>query len=120
MTEERDKPDRNDLAEDRTVLANERTFAGWMRTAIAAVGMGVAFHALFDQMEPRWAPRAIASAFVISGLIIIFLAERKSRRVLNRLNAHSVEPVGGLNLALVGGMIAAGSVTLLAGIWLLV
>ncbi len=43
---------RTDLAEDRTILANERTFAGWMRTALACVAIGVGFHALFPKLEP--------------------------------------------------------------------
>src|SRR5687767_1548938 len=34
------EPSRTDLAEDRTILANERTFAGWMRTALACVAIG--------------------------------------------------------------------------------
>ena len=44
-----DKPDkstqwaefRTDLAEDRNIMAMERTFAGWMRTAFAAIGIGL-------------------------------------------------------------------------------
>ena len=49
--------DRTDLAEDRTALANERTFAGWARTAMAAIGIGLAFNALFKAME-HGSPRA--------------------------------------------------------------
>lgn len=111
---------RTDLAEDRTVLANERTFAGWLRTALAAVGLGVAFHALFDDMQPAWAPRAIASTFIATALVIIFLAEKNARRVLTRLNSHAVKPVKGVNLVIVAILVAAGSLTLLAGIWWLV
>ena len=47
---------RTDLAEDRTAMANERTFAGWARTAMAAIGIGLAFNALFNAMEPAWTP----------------------------------------------------------------
>ena len=118
------KPDlageRTDFAEDRTVLANERTFAGWMRTGLASVGLGLGFNALFGEMEPSWVPRAIASCFVIAGLIIFYLAERNSCAVLERLDAHSVEPIKRMNLRLVAGLMAAGSVVLLAGLWLLV
>lgn len=121
MTQEDEQTrDRTDLAEDRTVLANERTFAGWVRTALACVGLGVAFHALFEQMEPAWAPRAIASVFIATGMMIIVLGERNARKILQRLSAHSVKPVRGVNLVLVTAMVVAGSLTLLAGIWLLV
>ncbi|HEY9553776.1 DUF202 domain-containing protein [Allosphingosinicella sp.] len=40
------------MAEDRTVLANERTFAGWVRTGLATIAIGLGFSALFRQMEP--------------------------------------------------------------------
>ncbi len=35
--------ERTDLAEDRNIMAMERTFAGWIRTAFAAncIGFGV-------------------------------------------------------------------------------
>ena len=56
--------DRTDLAEDRTALANERTFAGWARTAMAAIGIGLAFNALFKAMEPAWVAKAIATVRV--------------------------------------------------------
>lgn len=76
---------RTDLAEDRTVLANERTFAGWLRTGLGAVAVGLAFQALFETMHPKWAPKAIATAFIAIGILVFVLAERNARLVLNRL-----------------------------------
>lgn len=111
---------RTDLAEDRTVLANERTFAGWMRTGLAAVGIGVGFNALFDEMEPSWLPRAIASCFILAGLTIFYLADRSSCAVLERLDAHAVKPLKRMNLRLVSAIVSAGAVVLLLGIWFLV
>lgn len=35
--------DRTDWAEDRTIRAAERTYAGWLRTAFAAIGIGLGF-----------------------------------------------------------------------------
>ncbi|WP_374406287.1 YidH family protein [Pelagerythrobacter sp.] len=111
---------RTDLAEDRTMLANERTFAGWMRTGLAAVGIGVGFNALFEEMQPSWLPRAIASCFVLAGMVVFFLAERHSCIVLERLDAHSVRPVRRMNLRLVVGMMSLGSFVLLVSLWFLV
>ena len=111
---------RTDLAEDRTVLANERTFAGWMRTGLASIGLGVGFNALFDEMQPTWLPRAIASCFILSGLIIFCLAERNACAVLKRLDAHAVRPVKRMNLRLVASLMGLAGVVLIAGIWFLV
>ena len=46
---------RTDLAEDRNIMALERTFAGWMRTAFAAIGIGLGFKAclLYTSPSPR-------------------------------------------------------------------
>ena len=67
---------RTDLAEDRTVQATERTFAGWMRTAFAALGVGIAFHVVFSDFDPPWLARAIATLFILVGITIAFTAER--------------------------------------------
>ena len=111
--------ERTDLAEDRTVLANERTFAGWMRTGLAAVGIGLGFNALFGKMDPRWLPKAIVTCFIISGIVIFYLAERNSCSVLERLDAHSVQPLRRMNLRLVASLMGIGSTVLLGGMWFL-
>ena len=111
---------RTDLAEDRTVLANERTFAGWMRTGLAAVGIGLGFNALFGKMEPEWLPKLIATGFIVSGVIIFYLAERSACKVLHRLDPHSIEPLRRVNLRFVAILMGIASLTLLGGMWLLI
>ena len=61
---------RTDLAEDRTILASERTFASWLRTGLASIGIALGFHALFGRMQPIWLPRAIATAFLAIAIMI--------------------------------------------------
>lgn len=109
---------RTDLAEDRTVLANERTFAGWMRTSLASVAIGVGFHALFPAMSPSWVPRAIATAFLLLAVAIIVMAERRAAAVMDRLSAHVVVTVRPMNLRTLAGAIAVGALTLICAIWL--
>ena len=111
--------ERTDLAEDRTVLANERTFASWLRTGFAAVAIGLAFQALFVQMEPSWVPRAIATLFIALGMFLFVAAERRACQVLSRLSPHQVKAFkhGRLRLMMIVGNIGAGS--LIAAMWLL-
>lgn len=106
------------LAEDRTLLANERTFAGWLRTGLAAVGIGVGFHALFQQMEPAWVPRAIATLFLLVGIVVVVAAERRAAAVTRRLSAHVVVSARPMNLRLIVFAMAAGTLALIAAIWL--
>ena len=66
--------ERTSFAEDRTLLANERTFAGWARTSFAAIGLGLGFQALFKNAEPVWAPKCVATLFILLGILVIWLA----------------------------------------------
>ena len=110
---------RTDLAEDRTILANERTFAGWMRTSLACVAIGVGFHALFRSMQPEWVPRAIATAFLILAILVILLAQRRAAAVTRRLSAHRVESARIINLGLFAAVISVGAGALIGAIWFL-
>lgn len=112
--------DRTDLAEDRTVMANERTFAGWARTAMAAIGIGLAFNALFNAMEPAWAPRAIATVFILLAIFLVVMAERRACAVSARLNAHAGKDLSTMNVRVIALGIGFGAACLIAGIWLLV
>jgi putative membrane protein len=109
---------RVELAEDRTLLANERTFAGWMRTGLATVGIGVGFHALFLHMQPPWVPKAIATLFLLVGVGVVVAAERRACTVRERLSTHVVESARPMNLKVITAAMAAGTVALIAAIWL--
>jgi putative membrane protein len=110
---------RTDFAEDRTVMANERTFAGWMRTGLAAVGIGLGFNALFGKMEPSWAPRSIATLFILIGVFVFWAAQHNGYAVHQRLKAHQAEPLRGMSMRLIAGAMSLGSLALVAAIWLL-
>jgi putative membrane protein len=112
--------DRTDLAEDRTALANERTFAGWARTAMAAIGIGLAFNALFKTMEPAWAAKVIATVFIGLGVFLVIMAERRARALTERLSTHSVKALPQMNLRVITIAIGLSGLALIAGLWLLV
>ena len=106
------------LAEDRTLLANERTFAGWLRTGLAAIGVGVGFSALFQTLEPAWLPRAIASLFLLVGAGVTFSAQRRACTVVARMDAHYVRATRPVNFRLIGWTTLIATAALLAAIWL--
>lgn len=108
---------RTDWAEDRTIMANERTFAGWMRTGLAAVGIGLGFNALFGKLEPLWLPKAIATLFMIIGIIIFWVAQRNGCAVQDRLNSHHATPVKPNNLRIISGLMGTGAIALIVAIW---
>ena len=110
---------RTDFAEDRTVLANERTFASWVRTGFAGIGIGLAFHALFGRIEPLWVPRAVATAFLVIAIIIFLAAERRACHVIRRLHTHQVETVKVGVVRLITVVTVAATLALIAALWLL-
>ena len=116
---DKDDPSRTDLAEDRTILANERTFAGWLRTSLAAVGIGIGFHVLFGEIEPPWIPRAIATVFLSIAILVVWLAEQRAAAVTRRLEAHVIATAGLINLRLMAWAVIVATAALIAAIWLL-
>lgn len=110
---------RTDFAEDRTILANERTFASWYRTGFAAIGIGLGFNALFNRLQPEWVPKAIATAFVLIGICVFVAAERRACAVLARLHTHQVKTVGTGNLRFFTIAATAAALALIAAMWLL-
>jgi putative membrane protein len=111
--------ERTDLAQDRTVLANEPTFAGWMRTGFAAVGIGLGFQILFEAMQPSWVPKAIATAFLLTGAYVIVVAERRACAVMSRFDKHEAAELRPINLKVVTWTAVAATLALIAAIWLL-
>ena len=109
---------KTELAEDRTVLANERTFAGWMRTGLAAIAVGVGFGALFRSMEPTWVPRLIATAFLLLGAFIVLTAERRASSVTARISPHYVSIARPMNLRAIAYVTQFATAGLIAAIWL--
>lgn len=111
--------ERTDFAEDRTVLANERTFAGWLRTGYAAIGIGLAFNALFGRVEPGWIAKLIATGFLLIAVMIFIGAERRASAVMARLHTHKVPSVKLNNVRMLAYASTAATVALIAAIWLL-
>lgn len=121
-----DKPSSNDLAvertelaEDRNIMAMERTFAGWMRTAFAAIGIGLAFRAVFGEFDPPWLARAIATLFIAAGALLAWSAQRRTCATMARLHSHSLEAASAPNFRLLAYAVILGAVVLIAGLWIL-
>lgn len=84
--------DRTRWAEDRTLFASERTFAGWTRTGLTAVAVALGLHAVFGVSEPPWAPKAVATLFLVAALVVFVAAWREARASRSRLSSHDVQP----------------------------
>lgn len=110
---------RTDFAEDRTVLANERTFAGWFRTGFASVAIGLGFQALFLKMDPPWVPKAISTLFLLLGIFLFVAAERRACQVLKELSTHTVKEFTNRRLRVMTIAASAGVLALIVAMWTL-
>ncbi len=79
---------RDPLAEERTILANERTYSGWVRTALACEGVGLGFHAVMRNSQPAWLPEVAAGLFILTGILLILFAHRRAQHILARLENY--------------------------------
>ncbi len=85
--EENILPLRDQLALDRTVLANERTLLAYLRTFIGLVASGAALWKLF---EVGWAQGVAAVFFVCApiALAVGFARYNKMNKRMNRIMEH--------------------------------
>ena len=57
-----------------------------MRTAFAAIGIGIGFSALFEKLEPAWVPKAIATSLILIGIVVL----KEPMRVLHVRHFHYI------------------------------
>lgn len=110
---------RTEWAEDRTLLANERTYGGWARTALAALGIALGFHAIFNLAERAWIAKIGATLFILIAIGIIVLAHRNAFEVIGRMERHQVAALRSTNLWIITTMLVAGSVLLGVLLWMI-
>jgi putative membrane protein len=91
-----------------------------MRTGMAAVGIGLGFNALFRSLEPDWVAKAIATAFLLVAIYIFLSADRRARRILDNLDAHSVSALKPMRIRLLSWLLSLATLALTGAIWLLV
>lgn len=112
--------DRTQLAEDRTVLAHERSFASWIRTGMAAVGIGLGFHAIFKPAEPTWVVKIIACAFLLIAIFIFYSAQRRACGVLEELEPHKVVALKPVRIRLLAWTLICATAGLAFAVWFLI
>ncbi len=117
-SEEHSSEEHPDYAEQRTLLANERTYAAWLRTGLTALAAGLAFERFIPGTIPGWSVRLIAVILIVVSAACFGLALWRYRhlgRRFPRLDAVTIAPrlIAALTLLLI-----VASVLALAGLWL--
>lgn len=100
---------RTNWAEDRTLLANERTFAGWMRTGMACVALALGLRAVFKPFEPTWVPKLAASLLILAAILIFWTAWRSAHATIKRLDDHVANGQSTRRIGTIAGIMAIAS-----------
>lgn len=101
-----------DEPDPRFSLANERTALAWMRTALALVGGGVAIVSLASLSTlPAWAA-LVGAAACIGGAALAVRAVRAWAKIERALRLRQPLPAPGALVALAGGVVVLGLLTL--------
>ncbi|PRY22157.1 putative membrane protein [Aliiruegeria haliotis] len=106
-------------AEDRTILANERTFASWMRTGMACIAVALGLKAVFQDTDYPLLAKAVAEIFVLSALLIFWASVRKSRKAHKRMSEHDAEAQSARRMALLAAILSIGAVATGIILWTL-
>lgn len=109
---------RTDWAEDRTILANERTFSSWTGTGLGSLGMAVALQAVFGAVEPTWVAKTVASVFVLASIYIFLSALRNTKQARERMHASDVEPKSQKSLMVIAYSMCVGAIAVGIILWL--
>ncbi|MEY1556359.1 YidH family protein [Yoonia sp. R2331] len=70
------------------MLANERTFAAWMRTGMACVAIAIGLKAIFGATEPTWMAKLVAEFFIVIAIVIFCTAAARSQKAQRRIEEH--------------------------------
>lgn len=120
MTDSEDlAQERTKWAEDRTIMANERTFSSWMGTGLGAVGVAIGMKAVFGDFEPTWAAKLVATLFIVTAIIIFWAARRQAIKTFQRLNENDAEAQPSRSYTLLSCVMTVASVATGAILWLL-
>lgn len=91
MSTEEKAEQRTKWAEDRTIMANERTFSSWMGTGLGAIGVAIGMKAVFGAFDPTWAAKAVASIFLAVAIYIFWAARQNACKTFERLHEREIE-----------------------------
>lgn len=121
-----DNPDSNDLAdtrtawaEDRTVLANERTFAGWMRPGMASIALALGLKAVFKDTDHLILAKGVAEIFIVVAILIFWASAHKCRQAQNRMKDHDVEAQPHNRITWLAAILTVGAIATGVILWLL-
>jgi putative membrane protein len=110
---------RTDWAEDRTLMASERTFNSALGTGLGCIGVAIGLHAVFGAAEPAWLPKSVATLFLSVSLLLIWTARARAARTRKRLHEHMADSEGSDAMTVIAAMVTLGILAIGTTLWLI-
>ncbi len=104
-------------SEDRTIMANERTFSSWMGGGMGALGVALGLKAVFGAFEPIWVAKAAATVFTLIAVAMFQVARRNACRTLQRLTENDVEASTPQTFSVIAHALTFGALAIAAILW---
>lgn len=111
------KADVNSLALDRTVLANERTYAAWIRTGLAALITGLGIARFMLEAMPLWSVRVISALFILFSAAAFMIAAWRYENLHLGVAHFDVQTIPIVLVKVLSILLAACSCLALIGMW---
>lgn len=106
-------------AEDRTMLANERTFAGWMRTGMACIALALGLKAVFKDTTYPLIAKSVAEVFIVVAILIFWAAVTKCRETHKRMDGHDINAQSHQRMTTLASILTFGALATGLILWLL-
>ena len=101
---------------DRTVLANERTYAAWIRTGLGAMVAGLAIEHLLIEVHPSWIIRGLAVVLIVFSAAAFLLGAWRYSHLGIKLGPLDVKTIPTLLTTAIGIGLALCSILAFVGI----
>lgn len=109
----------DDLARDRTALANERTYAAWVRTGLALLATALGIAKFMDASVPDWAVRSLAGILIMLAAGAFALAAWRYMGLCLKLKSLDIPLVPHhVMMALSGFLVACAALAFFA-VWMM-
>ena len=102
---------------DRTLLAAERTYAAWVRTALAALAAGVGAAALVKQVLPKWVGQVTGTVLVAFAAFCLVAAVWRELRGTPPTPRPDIKPLPRAVLVPMNFLLLLVALAALVGIW---
>lgn len=112
------KSERTVYAEDRTALANERTYSAWLRTGLGSLAAGAAVERVLGGELPPWATKGAAVALIVAAIAAFWTAFWRYTHLGPRLREAKVRRVPNWTALAMACALTASGLLVLAGVLL--